>query len=530
MAKINDGILTPHLMGVLEDRGLDVDLLQSLGLHVQNPRQVGIEQTLVMPFYREGALVHKKYRKFIPKGMDYDKLRHWQDKDGVKCFYNEDCLRNPQLRGLPLIITEGEPDTWAVLTAALTEGPFEDGNGGEIDLRRCVSVPDGAPNAIITDEDSPKYSYLEGEAAALLKTDNVPYIIIAADGDENGANLLHDLSHRLGRPRCRFVTYPKCRPDRVAARGRSHCKDLGEVLEDYGPKGVREAIALAKWIKVDGVYAMSELPPMPTPVSYEVGHGALADHYKMRLADVTFVTGVPSHGKTTAMNAIVCEVVKRYKVRAGFASFEQHPQMDHRRNLRAWHARKPHIHQSCDEEAEADAWIDDYFRFIVPSEDDDVDIEWFLEKAAAAAIQHGVKIFVLDPWNEMDHMRHRDETQTEYTGRAIKMVKKFARKFHVHVIIIMHPVKMRRGPDGEYPVPTLYDGEGSAHWYNKADAGIIIYRKNDLTYFWVQKSRYHDDIGKPGAVSAYYSPGDKRFVGVEEVFTGQQSLQEMLPV
>ena len=82
-----------------------------------------------------------------------------------------------------------------------------------------------------------------------------------ADGDENGAALLQDLSVLLGRFRCKFLTYPKARnPERC---GRPRLKDLNEVLQEYGQKGVVETLTRAQWLKVDGVYRMSELPLLP---------------------------------------------------------------------------------------------------------------------------------------------------------------------------------------------------------------------------------------------------------------------------
>jgi twinkle protein len=122
-------------------------------------------------------------------------------------------------------------------------------------------------------------------------------------------------------------------------------------------------------------------------------------------------------------------------------------------------------------------------------------------------------VIVIDPWNEMDHSRARDETMTEYVGRAIKALKRFARKFQVHQIVIAHPTKSTKDADGKYRMPTLYDISDSANWYNKADLGIIVHRENaDDTVIKVQKSRYHEIIGRPGEVIMQYSRDARRFI------------------
>jgi twinkle protein len=61
-------------------------------------------------------------------------------------------------------------------------------------------------------------------------------------------------------------------------------------------------------------------------------------------------------------------------------------------------------------------------------------------------------------------------------------------------------------------MPTLYDISDSANWYNKCDLGLIVHRENaDDTIIKVQKSRYHEEIGRPGEVRMHYGRDDRRF-------------------
>jgi hypothetical protein len=50
----------------------------------------------------------------------------------------------------------------------------------------------------------------------------------------------------------------------------------------------------------------------------------------------------------------------------------------------------------------ADAWIDQHFRFIAPKEDDNVTLEWLLERAHAAVIREDCDVMLIDPWNAID--------------------------------------------------------------------------------------------------------------------------------
>ena len=476
----------------LGERGLDLDLL------TQHDMIVGASGELAIAFKREGRIVRRKYRTF---GKD---KKFWQDKDGVRCAWNEDALREVSFYEMPLIITEGELDGLSLIQAGFS---------------RTISVPDGAPppgeRSAEELSESRKYAWLE-EVRPLLSQSKVATIILAVDGDENGAALMHDLSVLLGRARCKFVTYPKARhPD---ARGRERLKDMNEVLEEYGVAGVRAVIERASWLKVDGVYRMSELPPLPSPRVFDMDRCGLSithKHFRPRLGDLSVVTGVPGMGKSTWVNDVWCRVAQTYEITVGWASFEQAPQRDHKRALRAWYLEMSAHRQMPDDICEADDWIDARHRLIVPGEDDDVTLDWFLDRAEAAVVQHGCSAIICDPWNEMDHDRRPGENQTEYTGRAIKKLKRFAKAFQVHMCVVAHPSKMRRNPDGKYPTPSLYDISDSAHWYNKPDLGIVIHRDKERTTMTTMKSRYHDIIGRPGAVSLDFCGESRRFSEVE---------------
>jgi twinkle protein len=256
---------------------------------------------------------------------------------------------------------------------------------------------------------------------------------------------------------------------------------------------------------------MSDLPPLPEAPVYEIPMAKFTARYKVRLGDLAVFTGIPSHGKSSFVNDVCCRLVEAHGLSIAFASFEQMPQRDHRRNLRTWFAGKPTSYFAPEDFRTADTWIDKYFSFLVPSEDDDVTLEWLLDKAEASVIQHGARVVVIDPWNEMDHARSREESLTEYTGRAIKALRRFAKKLMVHVIIVAHPSKQQKDENGDYRVPTLYDVSDSAHWYNKADIGIVVHRYSDHTLLRVAKSRYHDEIGIPGDEKAHFHFEQRRF-------------------
>lgn len=459
------GLSEAHAKILTEERGLDVELLVRLGVE-SFPKGDGGEQWIRIPYRRGDRVVNWKYRTIAGE------KRFYQERDAEKCFWNEDAIGD--MDGEPLVITEGEFDAMAAIQAGFP---------------RAISVPDGAPDQEQGAEDrGVKYSYM---AAAKKALSDVRPIILCTDSDGPGVALMNDLAVRLGRGRCRWAKYPK------------GCKDLNDALVRYGVRGVRETIERAQWMQVDGVYKLSNLPPVPPATPHRIG--ILDDHFRIRVGDFSCFTGIPSHGKTTLVNEICCRMAERYGWGVAIASFEQHPQTDHLRALRTFRNKKLVINQTQEEICEADAWVEKHFSFVLPNEDDDVTLEWTLDKMATAIIRDDARLVVIDPWNEMDHVKPADMSLTEYTGFAIKQFRKLARKYRVHVIVVAHPTKQRKLDDGTFAVPTLYDISDSAHWYNKCDAGLIVHRMNESrTLIRVAKTRHHDEIGTPGDVNAMF--------------------------
>jgi twinkle protein len=448
--------------------------LEARGI-LQTAQMLGVESSdklggsIRIPYFRAGVPVGAKYRT-----LSGDK-KFCQDEGSEQCLWNIDVLDQEG----PLIVAEGELDAMSAMASG---------------YHKVVSVPNGAPAERVEGE-TVKYGYLNEPALNKQKE-----IILCADGDTQGANLLHDLSIRLGRGRCKFVRYPK------------ECKDLNDALVRYGAAGVTATIDRALWLKVDGIYRMSELPPVPEKTPYSIDMPPFDDHYNMRMGDLCVVTGIPGHGKTTWVNDVCGRVAKKHGWTICLASFEMDPRRDAQRTLRTVYSGKLVKDMTEAEKDAADIWVDEHFSFVKPDEDDDVTLQWFLERASASVLQHGAKVVVVDPWNEMDHTRPRGMSLTEYTGFAIKQFRKFAAKYHVHMIVVAHPTKLAR-VDGKTPIPGLYDISDSAHWYNKPDVGIVIHRENETeTLVIVAKSRYHAEIGKPATIRMNFDPDSGRYI------------------
>src|SRR5690606_28370386 len=103
-------------------------------------------------------------------------------------------------------------------------------------------------------------------------------------------------------------------------------------------------------------------------------------------------------------------------------------------------------------------------------------VEHILSLARTLVYRHGIKGLVIDPWNELTHMRPPHVNEADYVAMELTRIRRFARTYGVHVWVVVHPNKLEKGPDGKYAVVTPYQLAGGANWRNKADNIISGYR------------------------------------------------------
>jgi twinkle protein len=84
--------------------------------------------------------------------------------------------------------------------------------------------------------------------------------------------------------------------------------------------------------------------------------------------------------------------------------------------------------------------------------------------------------------------------------------------------IVAHPTKLLPDPKTKrYPVPRLYDINGGANWYNKADNGFTVYRNFDtkIIDLHIQKVKFKEH-GEIGVVQFKYDLRSGRFIELDD--------------
>lgn len=438
----------------LEARGISADLAAKFGL--ESVMKNGANW-LAVPYVERGRTVNHKYRLTSEK-------RHMMDPDAPLCLWNHDCLL--EASDTPVVICEGEWDAMVALSLGY----------------RAVSVPNGAPPSESGDvANAKRYEFMWRAQDALNR---VKQFILATDDDGPGRALRADLATLIGADRCSFVEYP------------FPSKDLNEVLVDYGTEAVSKALIGAKPYPVRGLYSISDFPEVPEVRGIPVGIDCMAGKIEIVPGTLTIFTGYSNMGKTTVMNTIVAHALTRGLV-CCVASFETMPRPILRDGIaRAMIGCSETELARHERRREAYDAIEAQVKVISNALDEELefDIEAFLETAKVCVRRDGARLIVLDPWNELEHKRRRDESLTEYVGRAIRRVKAFARQHNVAVWIVAHPTKPQKGVN---QMPSLYDVSDSANWANKADYGLVYHRK-DKTINEAQLAVVKVRMGYPG--------------------------------
>lgn len=468
--------LTPRLTEYFKERGIPENILES--------HDVGYQDGWIeFPYKRNDDIANVKYRKT-------DSREFRQVKGARKTVYGYNDIQGHET----IIITEGEIDKLSFDTA---------------EISACCSVPDGAPPSDAKDFTT-KFDYLEDIEDAIAKADK---IILATDNDKPGYRLREELARRIGVEKCWIMDYPE------------DCKDANDVLVKYGPAKLKECLVNVRQFPVEGIFKpedffdrLDRLYEDGPEKAFSTGWPTLDDYFKIRLGELTIITGIPSHGKTAWLDDLLVRIAGSYSWQIAVFSPEYLPLQRHAASLIEKYIGRCFDkgysnHMSEEQFNQGKEWLNQYFEFILPEEEATLDT--ILEKARVSIFRSGTQILVIDPWNELDDMIPQGLNETRYISMQLKKIRRFARKYKVHVFVVAHPTKMRKAkPDEPEPVPTLYDVNGSANFRNRTDNGLCIWRdlRDDSSEVkvYVQKVKFRE-VGRIGNVSLYFDTRNGKY-------------------
>ena len=427
---------------------------------------------LCFNFFENGELVNTKFR---------DSQKHFKLLQGARTIpYNINAIRDTP----ECILVEGEFDALSYMAVGRTD---------------VISVPNGANSQL---------DWLDELSESHFEQKQVIYLSV--DTDRKGRELCRELSRRLGVDRCRIVTY-----------GEAY-KDANELLVAEGPNALLKALEDAPIPRLEGTFTAEDLREGLHQLfeegytsGVELGIPNLDEIMRLETGRVLTVTGIPGHGKSDFVDEIVLRLCTRQDWRAGYFSPENTPIEYHHAKL----AEKLLGHRfrkdfSTEEEfARVVDYLSQRVWHILP--DGDFTLGNVLSKARELVHRHGIRVFVIDPYNYINHQIPAGMTETGYIGSFMNSLARFARLNSCLVILVAHPRKMNKQYGTQKTeVPTMYDINGSANFFNMTDYGIVVDRQDEMgiVYIHVEKTRFRNFGTKGNAAFCYdvtngrYSP------------------------
>jgi len=475
-----------HMLAWFAARGIDAQTVTAAGITRTEewmPQTQTLTPVIAFPYFKNGEVVNYKYR-------DKDK-NFKQVKGAAKIFYGLDKTAGFE----EIFIVEGEIDALSIR---------------QCDLPNVWSVPDGAPkhvkNEPIDPENDTKFSYLwncEKEISEVKK------FVIATDADGPGDALAEELARRFGRERCWRVIWPE------------GYKDANEVLANAGRDALIDCLEAAKPWPIIGIHEVADYRSAVLNL-YTDGHkralstgwNELDQYMTIQEGWVSVVTGIPNSGKSEWVDALMINLANQYSWSFAVASFENPPDVHLskllEKKIEAPFMDGPTKRMTKDQVEAGLDWVQKHFVFIRQDEDGDIpNLDWLLGMFKVAVLRYGVNGVVLDPWNELEHQRPANMTETEYIGAMLHKIRNFAQRHGVHVWIVAHPSKLRAEQGAKIPAPSLYDIAGSANWANKTDLGIVVHRRRETdddtaVEIHVKKCR-QKSVGTQGVITLGYN-------------------------
>lgn len=254
-----------------------------------------------------------------------------------------------------------------------------------------------------------------------------------------------------------------------------------------------------------GLFSLKNLPQRDSVSEIAINSGwwELDQIFKLYPGQFVVVTGIPGSGKSTFVLNLLVSLAREHGVRSMIFGPENESHL--REKLERIWGDKPGFETFCAEQC----WVQSAVAETIDAPAQT--LPWVLEQAISAIKHADVDVLVIDPWNELEWARHKDQSMTDYIADCLKLLKYFSRIHNVAVIVVAHPTK-DVGKDGKARAITLYDIENSAHWYNKCDNGLIVVREpNSMTTKVISAKVREKGAGKVGVCFFTVDPENETF-------------------
>jgi len=462
--------LTDKLVKFFESRGISQTTLNEMKIYSDfeyMPQFSKEIETICFPFFMGDELINIKFR-----GANKSfKLV----SNAELIFYNYNALLNNK----EVIICEGEIDALSWY------------NSG---FKNVVSVPNGANKNL---------EYLDN---CISVFDEIECVYLSCDNDTKGIELRDELIRRIGIEKCKIIDF-------------KGCKDANDFLQKYGLQEMKTAYETAKPKKYEGVVEIDSMYSdlrnyfeQGEKQGLKIGVDDIDIYITWETSRLAVVTGIPSSGKSEFVDYILTKLNLVHGWKSVYFTPENYPLKYHYEKLHEKIIGK-RFTKDISTDFEFDMgfdYIKDNFFYILPEEE--TTLAYVLERTKYLIKTKGIKCLVIDPYNKLEHDIQAGGSETNYISKFLDKLTHFCKLYDILIILIAHPRKIQK-----HEVPTLYDINGSANFYNKCDYGFTVHRtrgtdgamNNEVEVHW-QKIKFKN-LGKQGITEFVYNYNNGRF-------------------
>lgn len=251
------------------------------------------------------------------------------------------------------------------------------------------------------------------------------------------------------------------------------------------------------------------------PKGIDCGVENIDDCFRLDRGKLVVVTGIPNMGKSEFVDFLCVQYNKLYGMKTLYFSPENQPLPLHINKLFSKFDGKKFDKSMLDDShcQEVRKYI--YENFLFFNYSNEYNIQNILDTAEQHIYSQGVDILVMDSYNKLLHDTSRNET--DIIGRELDLIERFAKRLNIIVILVAHPKKMEKKGE-EWIIPSAYDINGSANFYNKADFVFAVHRNYEPNYSIIKVDKVKfNNYGGQGTINLGYDTVSGNYYDVAEV-------------
>ncbi|KAA6351439.1 hypothetical protein EZS27_001248 [termite gut metagenome] len=242
------------------------------------------------------------------------------------------------------------------------------------------------------------------------------------------------------------------------------------------------------------------------PRGLDLGVKCLDELFRFELGRLATITGIPNRGKSEIVDFVLCQFNKLYGYKTAIFSPENQPVALHYSKLVSKYVGKT-FDKAVMSESEVKNTLN-YLsnNFFIMDYQKNYSLDEILGTAKQLIDSKDTKILVLDSYNKIECQKPDNITETDYISKVLDRLERFSKDNNILILLVAHTTKMpKESETGDYVIPTAYNINGSANFFNKSDFVIVVHRiKNTFeTMIKVDKVKFKN-LGSTGEVRLQY--------------------------